>query len=150
MGMDIVVTQDPEAIRRFTGFILRDLAVLERMIREDRIESGIRRVGVEQELFLVTRGWRPASVAMEVLARLEGEPFGTELGRFNLEANPDPGGPLPGHDQAPGGVGADGRRLAGRVASRHEGPGRRHGADGGPHRRDGPLPEEPLRWKPFV
>ncbi len=90
MGMDLVLTEDPETIRQFTRFILRDLAALERMLAEGRIESGARRVGAEQELFLVTRGARPALLALPVLERLQGRNFTTELAQFNLEANLSP------------------------------------------------------------
>jgi len=81
----------PEELRRFTHALLRDLQALERILSEGKIESGIRRFGTEQELFLVDRGWRPAPVSTEVLARLPANgPFTTELGRFNLEVNLDP------------------------------------------------------------
>ena len=90
MGMDIVLTEDPKAIRRFTQFILRDLAGLERMLREDRIDAGARRIGVEQELFLTTPGWRPVLLALKVLERLPAGDFTTELAQFNLEANLPP------------------------------------------------------------
>jgi CBS domain-containing protein len=90
MGMEITLTEEPDAIRRFTQSILRDLAALERMLQEDRIESGVRRVGAEQELFLVTRGWRPALLVLQVLERLQDGIFSTELAQFNLEANLEP------------------------------------------------------------
>ncbi len=80
----------PEAIRAFTKSILRDLSALETMLREGLIEDGVRRFGAEQEFFLAGRGWRPAPVALEVLDRVEGEPFTTELALFNLEANLPP------------------------------------------------------------
>jgi CBS domain-containing protein len=53
-------------------------------------DTGIRRVRVEQEVFFVNRGWRPASVATEVLKGLTGHEFTTELALFNLEMNLDP------------------------------------------------------------
>jgi CBS domain-containing protein len=59
------------------------------MLEEDQIESGVRRIGAEQEMFLVNRGWRPASVALQVMDELEG-PYATELGLYNLEANIEP------------------------------------------------------------
>jgi hypothetical protein len=77
----------PEAIRVFTKAILRDLRALERMLNEGRIESGRRRFGAEQELFLVGDGWRPAPLSTAVLERLSGPPFTTELALFNLEIN---------------------------------------------------------------
>jgi CBS domain-containing protein len=81
---------DPETIRVFTRAVLRDLQALERMLREGLVESGPRRFGAEQELFLVGEGWRPAGVAPQVLERLADGPFTPELALFNLEANLEP------------------------------------------------------------
>jgi len=90
MGRNVSVQNvGPDANRRFTKALLRDLQALEEILREGRIETGVRRIGAEQEMFLVNRGWRPAPVATEVLGRLEG-PFTTELALFNLEANVEP------------------------------------------------------------
>ena len=90
MGRDVSgEEQGPEAVRAFSKALLRDLQAMEQMIRDGMIESGMRRIGMEQEMFLVNRGWRPAPVATEVLDRLDG-PFTTELALFNLEANLEP------------------------------------------------------------
>jgi len=90
MGLDLVPKRSPEAIRIFTRALLRDLQALERILAEGLIESGIRRFGAEQEMFLVNEAWRPAPVAVQVLEELNEEPFTTELARFNLEANLSP------------------------------------------------------------
>ena len=76
--------------RAFSKALLKDLQALEKMLENGLIESGVRRFGCEQEMFLVNRAWRPAPVAMEVLERLDGEAFTTELARFNLEINVEP------------------------------------------------------------
>jgi CBS domain-containing protein len=55
------------------------------------IESGVRRIGAEQELFLADGNWRPAAAALKVLERLDDPQFTTELGLFNLELNLEPG-----------------------------------------------------------
>lgn len=89
MGQDLVPEQTPDSVRSFTRALLCDLQALERMLDAGMIESGIRRIGAEQEFFLVGRGWRPASKGVEVLERL-GEPFTPELARFNLEVNLEP------------------------------------------------------------
>ncbi len=90
MGRDVTgEEQAPGAVRAFSKALLRDLQAMEQMIGDGRIESGVRRMGVEQEMFLVNEGWRPAPMAMEVLERL-GDPFTTELALFNLEANIEP------------------------------------------------------------
>jgi CBS domain-containing protein len=86
-------TSDPvgqDQLRAFTRALLDDVRALERMLDEGLIESDVRRVGAEQELFLVDGGGEPAPVAEDVLRRLAGGPFTTELARFNLEANLPP------------------------------------------------------------
>lgn len=54
------------------------------------IESGVRRIGAEQELFLVDRAGQAAPVAPRLLESLEDEAFTTELAKFNLEINLPP------------------------------------------------------------
>ncbi len=88
--LDADTGRDSAEIRAFTKAILRDLKALEKMLSEDMIESGVRRFGVEQEFFLVDRGWRPATVALDVLEHLPADTFTTELALFNLEANLQP------------------------------------------------------------
>ena len=90
MGQAGVSEMGEGSIRAFTKALLKDLQALERMLDEGLIESGVRRFGCEQEMFLVNRAWRPAPVAMEVLDRLDDEAFTTELARFNLEMNLEP------------------------------------------------------------
>lgn len=71
----------------FMRSLLRDVRALELMIERGMIESGVRRIGAEQEMFLVDRALRPAPVALDVLELLNHPQFTTELARFNLEAN---------------------------------------------------------------
>ena len=76
--------------------VLRDLDAMERMLDEGLFETEPRRIGVEQELFLVDRAMQPASIATGVLDRVGDERVVPELARFNLEFNCDPielGGP---------------------------------------------------------
>ncbi len=87
---EIASGRDPEAARRFTRALIADLRALEMMLERDMIERGERRMGVEQEMFLVDATCRPAPVAPEVLARLDRPEFTPELARFNLEANLPP------------------------------------------------------------
>jgi CBS domain-containing protein/gamma-glutamyl:cysteine ligase YbdK (ATP-grasp superfamily) len=82
--------QDPEDLRVFTQKLLTDLEVLARMIDEGRFETGVRRIGAEQEMFLVDREGRPAPLADRVLATLGDPHFVHELALFNLECNLDP------------------------------------------------------------
>ena len=77
-------------LRRFMRALLEDIRALERMIEEGRIETGVRRIGAEQEMFLVDASWNPAPRVEEVLSRLDHPQFTYELARFNLEANLSP------------------------------------------------------------
>ncbi|MFQ5653657.1 MAG: glutamate-cysteine ligase family protein [Planctomycetota bacterium] len=77
-------------LRAFMKHLLVDLRALESMLAGGRFESGVRRIGAEQEIFLVDSAWRPAPLSQEVLEDLADEKFTTELARFNLEFNMDP------------------------------------------------------------
>ncbi|NNF26997.1 MAG: CBS domain-containing protein [Gemmatimonadetes bacterium] len=59
------------------------------MLDDRAFETGIRRIGAEQEMFLVNEAWRPLGAALDILEELEG-PFTTELALYNLEANLEP------------------------------------------------------------
>jgi len=74
-------------MRAFQQALLRDLQALEQILDSDLCETGVVRIGAEQEMFLVNRAYSPAQVAPQVLERLENSPFTTEMGKFNLEAN---------------------------------------------------------------
>src|SRR5215207_10814782 len=83
-------SSDGDKVRAFTRALLNDLAALEKMLDGGRIESGVRRVGAEQEMFLIDRHMRPALVAEQVLSRAGDPRLTTEIARFNLEANLTP------------------------------------------------------------
>ena len=70
--------------------LLDDLRALELMLEGDVMESGVRRIGSEQEVFLVDSDLGPAPVAEEVLAHVNDGRLVAEIARFNLEANLTP------------------------------------------------------------
>src|SRR5262245_26935384 len=74
----------------FMRALLSDLAALDLMLATDQIESGVRRIGAEQEMFLVDGNLRPLPVAAEVLKDAGDPRLTTEIGKFNLEANLSP------------------------------------------------------------
>ena len=90
MGLHDVKKADAEQLRDFMKLLLRDVRALERMLDEGMIESGIRRIGAEQELFLVDRAFKPARTALQILEVLDDPHYTTELGIFNIEYNLDP------------------------------------------------------------
>jgi len=74
----------------FLNHLVDDLQALETMLVEGRFETGITRLGAEQEMCLVDPAMRPAMVAGQLLENLSDGHFTTELARFNLELNLDP------------------------------------------------------------
>jgi len=79
-----------DEMRVFLKHLLRDVSAMERMLDEGLIESDVRRIGAEQELFLVDETWRPARLALHVLEEVDDPHFTPELAQFNLEFNLDP------------------------------------------------------------
>ncbi len=76
--------------RLYMQALLDDLRALDYMLDNGLIETGVRRIGAEQELFLIDRDFRPAPLAMEVLQDAKDPRLTTEIARFNLEANLSP------------------------------------------------------------
>jgi CBS domain-containing protein/gamma-glutamyl:cysteine ligase YbdK (ATP-grasp superfamily) len=79
-----------ETMREFTLGVLRDVQALEKMLADGMIESGVRRIGAEQEMFLIDNAMHPAPLVEEVIAKANDPRLTTEIGRFNLEANLTP------------------------------------------------------------
>ncbi len=90
MGEHDVKAAASEELRSFVQALLEDLRALEHLIEEGRIESGVRRIGAEQEMFLVDDRWAPCSRSEEILAQLDADFFAPELALFNLETNLSP------------------------------------------------------------
>jgi CBS domain-containing protein len=76
-----------ETMRAFMKAVLNDVHALEQMIAADMFEKGRRRIGAEQEMFLVDQAMRPCPVAVEILKDIGDPRITTELARFNIEAN---------------------------------------------------------------
>ncbi len=83
-------SNEGEELRRFTRHVLRDVRALEEVLQSDLMERGDRRIGAEQEFFLVDRNWRPAPVNTEILDRIDDPRVVSELGRYNMELNAEP------------------------------------------------------------
>src|SRR5437773_11942623 len=91
MGEHTVIQQvDEQTAHAFMKALLEDLRALAFMLEDGRVESGIRRIGAEQEMFLVDRDLRPAPVSTDVLRDADDSRLTTEIARFNLEANLTP------------------------------------------------------------
>lgn len=81
---------DEQKLQAFMKALLDDIRALDYMLDNDLIETGVRRIGAEQEMFLVDENLRPAPVSTQVLEHAGDSRLTTEIARFNLEANLTP------------------------------------------------------------
>jgi CBS domain-containing protein/gamma-glutamyl:cysteine ligase YbdK (ATP-grasp superfamily) len=81
---------DETKAQAFMKALLEDLRALAFMLEDGRVETGVTRIGAEQEMFLIDRYLRPAPVSLEVLKHANDARLTTEIARFNLEANLTP------------------------------------------------------------
>ena len=81
---------DEKTSQAFMKALLEDLRALEYMIATGGFETGVARIGAEQEMFLVDRNMRPAPISLEVLDHVKDSRLTTEIATFNLEANLTP------------------------------------------------------------
>ncbi|KAA3610598.1 MAG: CBS domain-containing protein [Calditrichaeota bacterium] len=91
MGRQGVSTElRPRQLRLFENNLLQDVRALEYMQKKGMFESGVSRIGAEQELVIIDKLGRPAPFNLDILDNLNDHRFTTELGVFNLEFNLDP------------------------------------------------------------
>ncbi len=81
---------DEKQSQVFMKALLEDLRALAFMLEDGRFESSVKRIGAEQEMFLIDRYLRPAPVSLDVLKHANDTRLTTEIARFNLEANLTP------------------------------------------------------------
>ena len=88
----VKIVRDKKQMQNFVRQLLNDVQALEYMLDNDWFESGITRIGAEQEMCLVDKDtFKPANINMQVLEEMkEWEWVGTELAQFNLETNLTP------------------------------------------------------------
>jgi len=79
-------------MQAFVKSLLNDVEALSIMLEKGMFDSGITRIGAEQEMVLVKAdSFKPACIAMEALDTMKEYPWvETELAKFNLETNMDP------------------------------------------------------------
>ena len=88
MGEQNIKEHADESTRQaFMKSLLEEVRALEAMLDKGMVESGVTRIGAEQEMFLINKAKQPALTALEVLKELDDERFTHELGLFNIEAN---------------------------------------------------------------
>lgn len=91
MGVqDVDITQGGQQHRATIQHVLNDFRALELMLEKGMFETGVRRIGAEQELALVDDAYCPAPVGPETLIELNDPMATTEIGRYNIELNLSP------------------------------------------------------------
>ncbi len=96
MGDQQISSLSSQSKTEFLRHLIQDIEALEEMIDGGLIESGITRIGAEQELCLVQNNLRPAMTGPQILASMEDPHFTSELAQWNLEINLDPQDTGPG------------------------------------------------------
>lgn len=96
MGDQQVSPLSTRTKKEFLRHLLGDIEALEYMIDNGLIESGVTRIGAEQELCLIRPDLRPASTGPELLIEINEPHFTAELAQWNLEINLDPRDSGPG------------------------------------------------------
>lgn len=84
------IARDPETRKLFLKHLLHDVEAIDQMLQNNQIETGINRIGAEQEFCLVDKYFKPSLNALEILEKVDDEHFTPELARYNLEINLDP------------------------------------------------------------
>jgi CBS domain-containing protein len=80
----------PKERQEFAGRLLNDLRAIELMQSQGLFETGVRKIGAEQEFCVVDGNFRPSIRGLEILEALNEPHFTTEVARYTLEANLDP------------------------------------------------------------
>jgi len=78
---------DESSRQAFMSSLLEEVRALDAMLEKGMVESGVSRIGAEQEMFLINSAQKPALTALKVLKQLDDERFTHELGLYNIEAN---------------------------------------------------------------
>lgn len=87
---EISIAKDPQSKKRFLKHLIHDVEAIEQILDRGLFESGVTRIGAEQEFCLVDKHFKPSLNALDVLQKIKDEHFTPELARYNLEINLDP------------------------------------------------------------
>jgi len=91
VGEQNVKPNDDESVyQQFMKSLLSEVQALELMLERGLIESGVSRMGAEQEMFIINKAHQPANRALDILKGIDDKRFTHELGLFNMEANLSP------------------------------------------------------------
>jgi len=88
----VSILTDRAQKQRFVKALLKDVKSFEYLLDHDLFETGVTRIGVEQEMVLINNSnYRAAPIAMDIIEALKDKPWlETELAKFNLEIGLEP------------------------------------------------------------
>lgn len=89
-SQNVSIARDPHSKKQFLNHLLNDIEAIEQMLEQGLFESGVTRIGAEQEFCLVDKHFKPSLHALEILEKIDDSHFTPELARYNLEINLDP------------------------------------------------------------
>jgi len=84
------LAKEPETRKMFLKHLLHDVEAIEKILENGMFESGVKRIGAEQEFCLVDTHFKPSKNASSVLQLVDDKHFTPELAKYNLEINLDP------------------------------------------------------------
>ena len=88
--LDIKPVHTPSERKSLINNLVHDIDALDIMLKEGIIESGVQRIGLEQEVCFVDSDFQPAPVNEDVLKLTNDSHFTCEHASYNAEINVDP------------------------------------------------------------
>ncbi len=86
----VKIIQSEEERQTFMTHLLDDIRAFEQMLADGSFETGVQRIGAEQEMVFVDESFHPAFVGPDICRALNKPFITTEYARFNLEINLNP------------------------------------------------------------
>ena len=89
-SQSVTAIKSKKGRKEFVQYLLKDIEAFEYMLQNNLFETGVQKIGAEQELCIVDECFRPNNIALDILDQINDEHYTTELALFNLEINLDP------------------------------------------------------------
>lgn len=87
---NVKMASEDRQLQVFMQHLLRDVQALQKMLNEEMFETGITRIGAEQEMCIVDDHFRPAPINMKIIEHNPDPDYTLELAKYNLEINLEP------------------------------------------------------------
>ncbi len=87
---NVKMANSQSELKKFTRNLLKDVQAFEYMLDNNWFETGVTRIGAEQEFCLTDKNSKPYSRNTDILEAANMDNLSPELARFNLETNATP------------------------------------------------------------